>query len=348
MSNKPTVTLTFAGDSEKLSKAFKDVGASADQMGKKVSDTSDSFTKVGRSTDDFVDKADKSEQRAMGFRDTITGLQDSFKGLTDSSLSMSDRLLTLGMGVGDLASGFANLLIPAMSKFGGWLASTTVGTYAISAAQTVWAAVTKGVSTAMTFLNTVMKANPILFIVGLIATLVGAFILLWNKSAGFRNFWIGVWKAIQNIVGAVVKWIGGVWNGLVGFFRNSPLGAIVKGIFNGIKAAVQAVGRVIGWLVDVIRGAIGWFNELIGKANNPALRGGGGFTPIKRHHTGGVVPGMLGTEQLRVLQAGERVVPRGQDGNGGGGGTVTFEGDTDSAFAQAFQKLVRTGKIRIA
>lgn len=343
----PTVTLTFAGDESKLDKAFKNVGSSAEQMSKKVESASDGFRKVGKSSDEYIDKADRAEQRTIGFRDTITGLQDTFKGVTDSSLSLGERLFTLGAGLGDLASGFANLLIPAMSSFGKWLASTTVGTYAITAAQTVWAAVTTTVSKAMAILNAVMRANPILFIVGLIATLVGAFILLWNKSAAFRNFWIGVWNGIKAIVGAVVRWIVSVWNGFISFIRNSGIGRVVSAIFNGIKAAIQAVGSAIGWLIGLIRSAIGIFNELIGKANNPALRGGGGFTPI-RHHTGGVVPGMAGTEQLAILQAGERVTPRGQSAPGNGGTReIKFSGNVDSAFATAFMKLVRNGEITV-
>ncbi len=349
MSGKPTVTLTLAGDEKKLTSAFDKVGDAAKGMGKDVDKASDGFKKAGRATEDWAEKSDTVDTRAMGFRDTITGLQDSFRGLSDSSLSTGDRLLTLGMGIGDLASGFTNLLIPGISKFGTYLASTTIGTWAITAAQTAWSAVTKATAAATAALNAVMRANPILFIVGLIAALVGAFILLWNKSAGFRNFWIGLWNGIKSIVGSVVNWIKGAWNGVVDFFRNIPgrigavlgaIGGIVKGIFKG---AVNGIIDALNWTLDhSINWLIDRYNDVAGLVGLGTI---GRIPHIPRLHTGGVVPGMPGQEVLTVLQAGEHVSASSQ---GGGGGTVTVLGGADQAVADLIMYLVRKGKIRFA
>jgi hypothetical protein len=46
---------------------------------------------------------------------------------------------------------------------------------------------------------------------------------------------------------------------------------------------------------------------------------------------------------VALLQAGERVTPRGA--GPGGAVTINFSGRTDSAFATAFMKLVRNGDI---
>ncbi len=92
-----------------------------------------------------------------------------------------------------------------------------------------------GVKNAFMAVNTVMKANPILLIVSLVAILVGVFITLWNTSDGFRNFFIGVWESISSAVSTAWNWIVGV----------------VTGAWAAITAAFDAA---VAWLVDTITG----------------------------------------------------------------------------------------------
>lgn len=134
----------------------------------------------------------------------------------------------------------------------------------ITGAIKVWTAVTKGLALAQAALNLVMSANPIGIVITLIAGLVAGFIYLWNKSAAFRDFWIGIWRNITDQVGRAVKWLKDTWRGLVDWFNNSPLGKIVKGIFEGIKSAIGAVIEAVGWLMDKIGGAIDLAMTLVG------------------------------------------------------------------------------------
>lgn len=60
-------------------------------------------------------------------------------------------------------------------------------------------------------LNAVMSANPIALVVAAIAGLVVAFVVLWNKSEAFRDFWIGLWEGIKNVATTV-------WNTITGLF----------------------------------------------------------------------------------------------------------------------------------
>lgn len=55
-----------------------------------------------------------------------------------------------------------------------------------------------GFSKALTFL----AANPIALVIAGIAALVAAFVILWNKSEKFRDFFIGVWNKIKEKVDA--------------------------------------------------------------------------------------------------------------------------------------------------
>lgn len=73
----------------------------------------------------------------------------------------------------------------------------TVATHAQTAAQ--W------------LLNAAMNANPIMLVITAITALVAAFAILWNKSEGFRNFWINLWNGIKSIVGNAVDWITGIF-----------------------------------------------------------------------------------------------------------------------------------------
>lgn len=56
---------------------------------------------------------------------------------------------------------------------------------------------TKAAAVAQAALNLVMNANPIVLIVTAIAALTAGFIILWNTSEDFRNFWINLWKTIK-------------------------------------------------------------------------------------------------------------------------------------------------------
>lgn len=76
-------------------------------------------------------------------------------------------------------------------------AALTVATHAQTAAQ--W------------LLNAAMNANPIMLVITAITALVAAFAILWNKSEGFRNFWINLWNGIKSIVGNAVDWITGIF-----------------------------------------------------------------------------------------------------------------------------------------
>ena len=97
-------------------------------------------------------------------------------------------------------------------------------------------------------LNTAMLASPITWVVAGIAALVAAFVILWNKSEGFRNFWIGLWEAIKAAVASVIDWIKeafstawdyikGVWEQVQPYFA---------AIWEGIKAVFSVVGAVLG------------------------------------------------------------------------------------------------------
>ena len=63
-------------------------------------------------------------------------------------------------------------------------------------------------------LNTALLANPIGLVVAAIAGLVAAFVVLWNKSEKFRNFWINLWDIVKGTAEVA-------WEEISGFFKNA-------------------------------------------------------------------------------------------------------------------------------
>jgi hypothetical protein len=293
----------------------------------------------GSRLDAAGEAADGAESKFMGFHDVLDGVKGAFETLSDPSASFTDKLIGLGQAGADVAGGMASFLIPAVKGLWTRLMATTVATYAVTAAQTAWSAVTKATAAATAALNAVMRANPILFVVGLIAALVTAFIILWNKSAGFRLFFINMWAGIRNTVGTVVGWIKDRWNGLVNWFKGIPraigralgtLGGIISGVFKG---AVNIIIDALNWGIDRINDLIYAANVVSPFDDIPSI------PHIGRLHTGGIVPGMPGEEQLMLLQGGERVSTSSQ----GGGGSVTIHvaPGADRGVAELIDYLAR-------
>ena len=114
---------------------------------------------------------------------------------------------------------FVDKVVPPIKDFIGWLIenipiveSTLAGIGTAMATMFVakqimavvnsWKAyktATEGASIAQWLLNSAQLASPMTLIIGLIAGLVAAFVVLWNKSEAFRNFWIELWENIKSI-----------------------------------------------------------------------------------------------------------------------------------------------------
>ncbi len=103
---------------------------------------------------------------------------------------------------------------------------------------------TQGQTIAQKLLNGVMKANPIGLVVTAVGLLVTAFVLLWNKCEGFRNFFIGMWDTIKKVGAGAADSIGKAFTSVMG---------TAKGAINGI--------------IGLINGAIGGINKI--KLNIP-------------------------------------------------------------------------------
>lgn len=165
----------------------------------------------------------------------------------------------------------------------------------------------EGMTLAQYALNLAMSLNPIGIIVALIAGLVTAFVVLWNKSDTFREFWLNLWEGIKNAVSVAKDWIGQKIEAIGKFFTET-LPNFFSGLLDWIKANWQSLllmlinpfaglfkyfydnntkfkefvdnaiiyikelpVKVWTWLVNTINNVITWRNDMIAKAGEMAL-----------------------------------------------------------------------------
>lgn len=158
-------------------------------------------------TSSFKSWADSVDWNAFG--ENIKDVADKIKNGFGWIIDHGDVIISILAGI---AAGFVAFKI------------TGIITSAVGAFNKFFKAINEG-KTVMAALNIVMNANPIGIIVTLIAALVTAFITLWNKSEGFRNFWIGLWENIKKIV-------GDAWKTITGFFTNAW--ETIKGVWTTV------------------------------------------------------------------------------------------------------------------
>ncbi|GLI00304.1 hypothetical protein [Phytohabitans aurantiacus] len=344
------VKLTFAGDSAKLEDTFDRVGASARDMEREVGAASDGFDRAGEA-------ADNVDTKAMGFRDTLTGLQDGFQGLkmaTSGDIGF-ESLLLLGFGIGDLASGFYNFLIPSMKSAVAWLKTTKVATLATAAAQKVAALGSKVWAGAQWLLNLAMSANPIILIILAVIALIAIIVLIATKTTWFQT----IWKGMTAAVGFAIEWVkkgfwawwtivstvyGKIWSVL------KALPGRIKSAFTGLFGIITAPFRAaFNFVADAWNNTVGRLSWTV-PSWVPGIGGRGISVPnIPKFHTGGTASGAMGGEFLALLRSGERVIPSGGGGSmallveAGPGGTTAMR-----KLAELILELIRTNALQLS
>lgn len=314
MASKPTVTMTLAGDESKLSQAFDAVGASSEKMADKVKASSREVEQTGDAFDSLGEATDSSESKFQGFADTLTGTQDIMTGFREGDI------VGMATGFADLAGGLTEFVVPALSSFAAFLGGP--------------------LRTAMSFI----AAHPLLITLGL---LTAAFITLWTTSETFRNIVIGVFQAvggfIKSVFGGAIDWLIDRWNGVTGFFQRlaDGIGRIFSGIGEAIKNAFKSA---INFAIDILNGGISGINFLIRGYNSiPFAPDIPQIPKIPKLHTGGVVPGMPGTEVPIMAMAGEKVSTSSQ---GGGAAELRITGD-GGKLHEVILYLLRVGDVQL-
>jgi len=239
-----------------------------------------------------------------------------------------------------------------------------------------WQVITGIMTAAQWLLNIAMDANPVGLVIIAIAALVGGIYLLWTNSAGFRDFFIGLWGHIWDVLKAIGGWFAGpfvnffvdawhvinhAWDAAIGWFESIPgkLGDLFKDAGRFIATPIVAA---LNFVSDAWNNTIGslswtvpsWVPILGGKTiSAPHLP----HFAVKMAHGGLVMPTPGGTPAI-LGEAGQpeiaspvpmlRQIVR--EESGGRGGTrrveITFARTGDSLIDALVAELAKYAQTR--
>ena len=222
----------------------------------------DELTKAVKESGGAVDRTFEETQ------DAPDKLKLAVQGLKVDLAQTTNEILTefgpdIEKAIESIGTALKEDIIPAIKSFVSWildnksailatLSGIAAGFAAFKIAKTVMALVKafqafkvaqEGATVAQWLLNTAMNANPIGLIIAGITALVAAFVVLWNKSEAFRNFFIGMWEGIKATVGAI-------WDGIKAIFEGAWEG--IKIIWDAVVEYFTAIWEGIKFVFDVV------------------------------------------------------------------------------------------------
>lgn len=230
-----------------LSKSYKETNKSVINANKANAKYTDNMAKLGAKVEPITTK-----------------IKEGFNGVLEKILELTEDVDFSGFSKAaeKAFKVLTDTVLPAVKNGLGWiidnkdiviagLAGIAAGFLAfkvVSIIQAVSAAM-QGMTLAQYALNLAMSLNPIGIVVALLAGLVAAIVVLWNKSDAFREFFINLWDTIKNAVGVAVDsiakffsdlWSGikSIWSGVSSWFNSKVIQPVVNtfsGLWRGLK-----------------------------------------------------------------------------------------------------------------
>lgn len=225
-----------------LNDIYGEAGETYKEVNKDVIAANDAQNKYNQAMAEIGEKAQPA----------ITSFKMAMVGVLQTVLEKFNEVDLEGLigGITNAITTVVNVALPPLMNMLTWVLDnlnwlapvlgTLVGTIgAISAGIKIYNGVMAIARTVQLAWNLALAANPIGLVVIAVAGLVAAFVTLWNKCEGFRNFFIGMWEKIKQIGGSVAEFIGSIFTSKIN---------IVKGIINGvislINGAISAINRI--------------------------------------------------------------------------------------------------------
>lgn len=251
-------------DFNKLTAAVESSEGAAEEMAKTMQDNlGGDLTELGSKFEGVqIALYEKFEPALRAGVDALSKLLDAVDFVVDHSTEFTAALAAMGAGIA------------------AYVAYTT----AIKVMKEGWASlaiVQKAVTAAQWLMNAAMTANPIGLIIAAVAALVAAFVVLWKKSEGFRNFFIGMWEKIKEVAGAVWQAITGffssawetiqsVWSAVAGWFSETVIEPIKEFFSAVVDFFTEAFDTIAGFAQscwDTIKAVwsvvVDWFKAII-------------------------------------------------------------------------------------
>ena len=251
MSGLLAIVNAAPADYEKLTDAINDSNGAAADMAEIMQDNlSGDLTKLGSKLEGVqLELYEKFEPALRAGVEVLSELLDALDWVVDHSTEFVAALAAMGAGIAAYVAYTTALNVMK----NGWMALEIVQ---------------KAVTAAQWLMNAAMAANPIGLIIAAIVALVAAFVVLWNKSEGFRNFWINLWENIKSACSEAWEAISGfftaawdkiqeIWGGITEWFSN--LWQSIKDIFSTIATWIDE--NVFQPIMEFFQPLITFFQE---------------------------------------------------------------------------------------
>lgn len=242
-------SLSSVGDS------FDDVKGKADDLAAVKYDTPQAAIQgIGRNLK--VDLLDPMVQKLMPYLNQAAAwvtenLPAITQKITEVATTIKDGVVNTVKSVVDWVQKLSPLLAAVGTAIAGLaLVGLIQNLGAVGAALKTWAMSTKLVTAAQWLLNAAMSANPIALVVIAIAALVAAFVVLWNKSEAFRNFWINLWDNVKAVASMA-------WEAITGFF--SAAWDAIKAVWDVVLNYYKTLWAGIQTTFSVVKNVLGGF-----------------------------------------------------------------------------------------
>lgn len=259
--------------------------------------------------------AEAAKKQSAAIAAQIEQLNKSKQARDDEALKINQQqastqqLTTVLMGAQlafDALSGVTDLATLALK-------ANTIGSIGSKVAAFASASATKAWAAAQWVMNSALWASPLTWIVAGIIAVIAVIVLIATKTDWFQKGWKAAWGWIKTaasntweFIKKIPGWIGTAFS-KIGDFVLLPF----KAGFNGIARAWNATVGQLEWTVP------DWV-PLIGGNHI-------GVPKLPTFHSGGIVPGIVGTAVPIMAQAGERVSSIA--GSSGDGGWIAIRGD---------------------
>lgn len=259
------ITETLSDLYSDAAKKYEEVNESVMDANRATSDFKDTQAKLGEKIEPITTKVKK------GFADVLTAILELVDGADFSKVKTAvDKGFgwLIKTGLPAIKTGFGwiidhkDVLIAGIAGIGAALLTLNVVKIITGVVEAFKAfkAAQEGATAAQWLLNAALNANPIGIVIALIAGLVTAFVVLWNKSDAFREFFISAWESIKDKVGSIVSAISD-------FFTN--LRDKIKNAFSNID----------GWFSDKFKAA---WSKIKGVFSAPGEFFSGVWSAIKK------------------------------------------------------------------
>lgn len=241
-------------------KGMEEASGATDKAFKIVSDTAQ--YKFKRAMTDLKNALSDFGTAMLPIVTDVAELASKFLSWASSMAQNHPWLTKLSLGIMGVLAVIAPLLIFIGSAINAFLAIKGA-IVAVQGAMAVVSAFIRGklIATIIS-LNMTLMANPIMLVVGLIAVLIGALVLAYNKCDWFREGVDKAWNALKEGARIAIDWVKQKLEQFAQFIADFPenFSAFVDGIVNWFS---QLPGRIGEWLNTTLTNLGIWVLEMI-------------------------------------------------------------------------------------